>query len=153
LTDRSALRGFRCADPADSTFDDERGFECHTAPWEFEVQEWIARLDPPLSPPDFLLLGSDDTGLAAVLCVRVQHLDRYCYIAAVGVAHRMSGRGLAGEALDRVHGLMEGYGFRGDYLVDALIDVDNSAAQSSFAGRGYVPVGREGRYERWASMF
>jgi ribosomal protein S18 acetylase RimI-like enzyme len=88
-----------------------------------------------------------------VLCARVRHLDRYCYIAALGVAHRVSGRGLAGEALDQVQVLMADYGFRSDFLVDALIDAENSAAQSAFSGRGYVVVGEEGRYSRWARMF
>lgn len=151
--DRPKLRDFHCADPANVTFDEENGFECHDAPWEFEVQEWIRALNPPVAVPNFIFLGFDEVGLAAVIYFVVYPFDRYCYIPAIGVAHRVSGQGLAGEALDRVHNLMRKYDINHDYLVDALIDKDNTAAHSAFAARGYQEVGMQGRYEKWAQQF
>lgn len=148
---RTALSTFRCADPANSTFDEERGWEAHDAPWEFEVQEHLNALNPPLSPPSFLLVGFDELGLAATIELHVSRLDRLCFVAAVGVAHRASGQGLGGEAVDQVHRVMVKYGFLSDYWLAARIDPDNSAAQSVFESRGFTVTGTNGRYENWAT--
>lgn len=149
-THRADLRRFRCTDPATTTFDDERGFVCHDAPWEFEVQQYINELIPPAFVPEFLLVGYDEVGLAAVIEMRVFEFDRYCFISAVAVAHRVSGSGLAGTAIDLVHNVLSKYGLDADYFVEARIDPENDAAKRVFARRGYSCIDHYGMYEVWA---
>lgn len=150
---RSDLGRFRCTDPASITFDDDTGPQCEDYPWEFEVEQHINRLNVPAHPPSFLLVGYDDVGLAAVIEMQVYQLDRYCFVSAVAVAHRVSGNGLCGEALDRVPQVMAKYGFENDFTVEGLVDVDNYAAKSAFERRGYEFSGMRNGYERWGRLF
>lgn len=150
---RSDLSVFRCTDPGTVTFDEESGFACHDYPWEFEVQEHINSLHPPLHPPYFLLVGYDNVGLAAVIEMRVWEFDRHCFVNALAVAHRVSGNGLAGEALDLARRVLEKYGITSDYVIEGLVDVDNWAAKSVFGRRGFVHVEMRDGYEVWAQKF
>jgi hypothetical protein len=115
---RSYLSVFSCTDPASVTFDDEYGPQWEDYPWEFEVQQHINQLSVPARPPAFLLLGYDDEGLAAVIEMLVYDLDRYCFICAVAVAHRVSGKGVCGEALDLAPKVMSKYGYESDFVVE-----------------------------------
>jgi hypothetical protein len=148
--DRQALLNFQCVDLANCDFEDEEGWVPTSAPWEFEVQEHVRHeLQPPLTAPNFLLLGFDAEGLAAMLELIVTPLDQYCFVASLAVAHRTSGRGLAGEALDQIDGVMAAYRPPPGYYIHANIDPDNTAAMSAFTGRGFAHIGENGRYERW----
>jgi N-acetylglutamate synthase-like GNAT family acetyltransferase len=134
-------------------FDDELG-PCHELPWEFEVQQHINfDLFPPLHPPAFLHVGYDSDGLAAVIEMTVYEFDRYCFINSVAVAHRVSGNGIAGEALDRAHVVLAQYGITRDYVVEGLVDPDNLSAKSAFRRRGFEHRGERNRRERWAQLF
>ena len=152
-SDRPSLRNFTCADPANVEFDEERGFESHDAPWEFEVQEHVQHLNPPFHPPHFMCLGFDEDGLAAVVTFLVTEFDRHCFIPAVAVAHRASGRGYAGEAIDRVHNVLSAYGISDDYFGNARIDPDNDAAKTVFSNRGYQYLETSDGYELWGQLF
>jgi hypothetical protein len=151
LKHRTDLRNFRCADPDDADFDDERGWIAHDAPWEFLVQEHVNALNPPFTLPSVLLVGYDSVGLAAILSLVIFPLDRHVFVAAVAVAHRVSGNGLAGEALDRIGPAIKTlYKIESDYYLTARIDPSNYAAKSVFAGRGFEHETYHGRFEKWA---
>lgn len=78
-------------------------------------------------------------------------LDRHLFIPSLGVAHRVSGIGLAGEAIDRVVDiLLPRISLTTDALLSARIDPDNIHAKSVFTGRGFVQTGLNGRFEVWA---
>lgn len=152
-THRSHLSAFRCTLPDHGYFDEEEGFVCHDYPWELEVQEFINSLRPPVYPPEFLLVGYDEGGLAAVLSMRVARLDRYGFIQAVAVAQRCSGNRLAGEAIGVAAHVMGKHGFESDFLVQARIDPRNLAAKSAFTRSGYEHVGMAHGFETWARSF
>lgn len=150
---QSHLSVFTCTDFSTASFDEDVGFEYDDYPWEVEVQNHIHELRPPEYPPDFLLVGYDDAGLAAVVEMRVRPLDRHCFISTVAVANRVSRRGLAGEAIDQVHKVLDRYQINADYIVDAWIDPRNWAAKSVFEKRGYVHVEMRHTYEVWSQKF
>lgn len=150
---RSDLTRFQCADPAYAWFDEDEGVPRHELPWEFEVQQHIQSYHPPAHAPEFLLVGYDPVGLAAMIEMRVAPFDRYCFIAAVAVAHRVSGHHLAGEALDLVPHVMSKYGFASNFVVQARIDPENYAAQSAFTSSGYRFMEVDRGYQTWAREF
>ncbi|MFC5791973.1 hypothetical protein EDM22_12350 [Agromyces tardus] len=151
---RNDLSLFRCTDPATVSFDEERGFECHDFPWELRVQDHInTELIPPLHAPSFLDLGFDEDGLAAVVEMTVSEFDRGCFIHTLAVAHRVSGRGIAGEAIDRAPILLARYDISRDFIVEGLIDRDNIAAQSAFGRHGFEHSGYRNGCERWARLY
>jgi hypothetical protein len=150
---RSDLSRFRCTTPGEAEVDDDTGEEHHDYPWELEVQRHVRGLHVPYTPPSFLLLGYDGDYLVAVLELVVYPLDDLCFIATVAVAHDRSGNGYAGEAIDRVANVMTTYYNCRSYFVEALIDPDNWAAKSVFAGRGYEPREIRNRYESWSRGF
>jgi hypothetical protein len=150
---RQHLSAFSCTLPDHGYFDDEEGFVCHDYPWELEVQDFIRSLHPPAHTPEFLLLGYDEDGLAAVLAMRVAKFDRYALIQAVGVAQRVSGQRLSQEVIGMATTVMAKYDFRPDYLIEARIDPDNLAAKSAFTRAGYAMSSEGGRYESWTRTF
>ncbi|GGH44902.1 GNAT family N-acetyltransferase [Microbacterium album] len=150
---RAHLSVFRCTQPEDSTYDEDSGLETHDYPWEYEVQDYVRRRHVPAHPPEFLLLGYDDKGLAAVIEIKVSEFDRFCFIAAVAIAQRVSGRGLAAEALARVHNVMTAYRITSNYTAMARIDPDNWPAKSAFAKQGYEYLEIQEGYELWARNF
>lgn len=126
---------------------------CHDYPWELEVQDYVRDLRPQVCPPDFLLVGMDESGLASVLSMRVAPLDRFAFIGAVAVAQRVSGQGLASEAISKVAAVMSKYGMESDYLVSARIDRNNLAAKSAFTKSGFQLVGNHEDLEEWGRSF
>lgn len=149
-THREHLSTFRCADPDHSFFDEEKEEEHHDFPWEIEVQEHVNALRVPAYAPVFLILGYDGDRLAAVLQLRVDHLDNYCWIKTVAVANWAKGQGHAvtavTEIVDRV---MQKYG-TSDYTVEAHVDRDNDSSQRAFDKAGFVHVEMRDGYELWA---
>lgn len=115
------------------------------------MQEHINGLKPQLRPPSYLLVGYDREGLAAVIETIVFPLDRHAFIPSIGVAHRVSGIGLAGEAVERVGAnVLPRHGIASDYYLSCRIDPDNTAAQSVFKRQGFEITGHNGKFERWA---
>ena len=150
---RSNLSVFRCASPEAATWDEEEEVYHHDFPWEIEVQEHFNGISVPAHRPEFLLVGYDGDTLVAVIELRVTEFERHCFIAAVAVAHAYSGNGLAGEAIDLAQRVMAKYGITSDFVVEALIDRDNYAAQSAFGKRGFEEVGARNGYQVWARLF
>jgi RimJ/RimL family protein N-acetyltransferase len=149
-THREHLSTFRCADPEHSSFDEEKQEEYHDFPWEVEVQEYINALRVPAYPPIFLILGYDGERLAAVLQLRVDHLDSYCWVKAVAVANWAKGEGYAVVAVtDIVHRVMRTYDIS-MYTIEAHVDRDNDPSQRAFATAGFEHVEIRDGYQLWA---
>lgn len=146
---RSNLSVFRCTDPEGSHFDDETGVETHDCPWEFEVQDHIRRLHVPAHPPEFLLLGYDSEGLAAVLEMKVWPLDRFGFIRVIAVAQRAKGRGFGSETIEVAHRLMQKHQIVDDYYIETRIDPDNQASKSLFERNSFSFLFMEKDYEQW----
>lgn len=100
-----------------------------------------------------MLLGYDEVGLAAAIEMIVNHLGSYCFVPAMAVAHRVSRRGLAGEALSTIAEVMALYDIRGDYVVEGFVDPNNWAAKSVFQGQGFREVEFRDRFEVWARRY
>ncbi|MEO2132741.1 GNAT family N-acetyltransferase [Microbacterium sp.] len=149
---RSHLSAFSCTLPDHGYFDDEEGFVCHDYPWELEVQDYVRSHKPPVHPPEFLLVGYDDVGLAAVLKMRVNRLDGYALIQAVAVAQRASGQGLASEAIAQAERVMRKYNLN-DFVVAARIDPRNHAAKSAFTSAAYSYDRTEDGFDVWNRLW
>lgn len=152
MTERNDLRSFRCTDSS-PWVDEDTGEECHEYPWELEVERHINDWRPPAHPPNFLLLGYDGSGLASVIEMIVNPVGGHCFIPAIAVAHRVSRRGLAGEALATTAEVMALYGIQTDYVVEGRIDPNNWAAKSAFTGQGFRAVESLNGYEVWARKY
>ncbi|HKT57904.1 MAG TPA: hypothetical protein VJR25_14160 [Microbacterium sp.] len=151
---RAHLSSFSCTLPDHGYFDEDEGFVCHDYPWELEVQEFIRGMHPKVAAPDWLLVGYDDDGLAAVLAMRVSPFDRYAFIQAIGVAQRASGNGLAGEAITIAPQVMGTfYKMRSDFIVQARIDPMNFAAKSVAERAGFDHIGSDYTYETWTKRY
>lgn len=152
---RAHLSVFRCTDPESSRLiEDEYGEEReeHDYPWEFLVQDRINHLHVPAHPPNFVLMGYDSIGLAAVIELTVKEFERYCFIRAVAVAHRVSGQGFAGEAIALADHVLEKYHVTRDFTVEARIDPLNDAAKRAFTKAGFEYVEDFFEYERWGRV-
>ena len=140
-------------DPATIEFTDDEGRHPWAAPWEFVVEEWINGLHPPAFSPEFVQVGYNGAWLSAVIAGRIYPLDNHCFIAALGVAHRDSGHGLALEALDRVHAVMATHSISRDYIATGFVDPNNDPVRSSLTARGYEHTGEHQGLEVWSQRF
>lgn len=147
------MRVFICEDPETVTRDFELDLEHHAAPWQWEVQKHVRKMNPPAYPPEFVYVGYDDDGLAAVIEMRVNPSDYEVFVAALAVAHRTSRHGLAGEALERVSVVADRYEWSEGWVGLALIDPRNTAAKTAFEKAGFAHEDDDGPYERWRRDF
>lgn len=127
--------------------------EYHDFPYEIEVQEHINGLSVPAHPPKFLILGYEDGRLAAVLELRTQHFDRYCFIRCVAVANWAKGNRYGKQAVSLVATVMSKYDVHNDYTVEAHVDRDNYPSQEMFESLGYRNVEMRDGYQVWARHF
>jgi len=80
----------------------------HQKPWELRVQSKLRAGRPPVEPPEYMIVGLDEHGLAAVLTYRELDGPAQVELAIGAVALRCRGKGggyadeMLEEGLDRI---------------------------------------------------
>jgi RimJ/RimL family protein N-acetyltransferase len=150
-SDRPLLERFTCTVPERPYYDRYRG-SWHPAPWELEVQSGLRVRRPPLPPDEALLLGFDDSRLAAVAYVGFDTTGTDLIIFAVARAVELARRGYGLEAvrvaLDFCQSVKTTQGI--DVSVLTRLHPRNVASRKLLIATGFANSGEhDGDYELW----
>jgi len=101
--DRTQLHNFECTEPAQKVQRGGTWQKVHPRMWEYAVQSKLRRLRPPLAPPEFMLTGHDEHGLAAVVTFEELDGPAQVELCLAAIARRLRGKGggYADEMLTR----------------------------------------------------
>lgn len=149
--DREELMAFVCANPSKHSYDKHRG-RYHPSPWALEVQSQIRNLEPPVARRrEWLSIGRDPVGIAAVIHYGLDDEKEQFIILAVARAERCASAGYGRVALVNTINhltflkLVDGR----DCGVFTRVDPRNRSSQRMFEQAGFLNLGGDNHYETW----
>lgn len=155
--DRAALQNFQCTeDPIKRA---STGYKReHPRPWEWRLQGKIRQLKPPFDGPEYLLLGEDDEGLAAVSMFRETNGPSQVLLMCLAVALRLRfrGGGFADELAVRTMDEITEHAVAQDVAavdLNALVDEGNRHSQSLCRRMGLAHTSMwDDQLQVWSAM-